>query len=64
MKAGDIIIAVDDQPVASFTDLKYSILDKHPGDQLEIRLLRKKLILGIREETFTFKLGMPEMKPH
>jgi len=64
MKAGDIIIAVDDQPVASFSDLKYSILDKRPGDQLEIRLLRKKLILGIREKTFTFKLGMPEVKPH
>jgi uncharacterized iron-regulated protein len=64
MKAGDIIVAVDDQAVASFSDLKYSILDKRPGDQLEIRLLRKQLILGVREKTFTFKLGMPEMKPH
>ena len=64
MKVGDIIIAVDDQPVASYSDLKYSILDKRPGDQLEIRLLRKKLILGIREKTFTFKLGMPQVKHH
>ena len=64
MKAGDIIIAVDDQPVASFADLKYSILDKRPGDQLEIGLLRKQLILGVSEKTFTFKLGMPELNPH
>ena len=64
MQAGDIIIAVDDQLVASFSDLKYSILDKRPGDQVEIRLLRKQLILGVREKTFTFKLGMPEVRPH
>jgi uncharacterized iron-regulated protein len=64
MKVDDIIIAVDDQPVATFADLKYSILDKRPGDQLKIRLLRKQMIVGAKEKTFTFKLGMPELRPH
>ena len=64
MKVGDIIIAVDGQPAATFTDLKYAILDKRPGDKMEVRLLRNQMILGVREKTLTFKLGMPSRPLH
>ncbi len=64
MKVGDVITTVDGQPVATFSDLKYSILDKSPGDRIEVGLQRKPLILGVRELTFDMQLGRPRMTTH
>lgn len=64
MKVGDVIIAIDGQPVTTFTDLKYAVLDKAPGDQIEVGFRRKLMILGMREKSLTFKLGMPAVMPH
>ena len=37
---GDIIIAVDGQPIADFTDLLVKVAFSKPGDQLELTILR------------------------
>lgn len=50
---GDLIIAVDDQPVLQFSDLlSYIMLNKEPGDQMGITVLRDG-----KEMTFTVDLG-------
>lgn len=64
MKVGDVITTVDGQPVATFSDLKYSILDKSPGDRIEVGLQRKPLILGVREVTLDMQLGKPRVATH
>ena len=38
---GDRILAINDLPVQSYTDLKYALLDRLPGDYVRLLLLRQ-----------------------
>jgi S1-C subfamily serine protease len=38
---GDIITAVDDQPVETIEDLRQSLLEKSPGDEITLTLIRE-----------------------
>ena len=47
---GDLITAVDGEPVRSFSDLlAYLVTNKSPGDELEIKFVRegKELVLNV-----------------
>lgn len=64
LKKNDIITHVDGQVVDSYTELKYSIMDKTVGDRVEVTYQRKSLIFGMREKTVAFDLGAAEMSAH
>ena len=38
---GDRILAIDDVPVGSFSDMKYALIDTLPGDRVHLLLLRR-----------------------
>ena len=53
LKGGDLIIAIDDQPILTFGDLlKYLINQKSPNDTVKLTVLRDGL-----EKDFTLTLG-------
>ncbi|HHH12940.1 MAG TPA: PDZ domain-containing protein [Thiolapillus brandeum] len=52
LRKGDRILAIDGQPVSSYTRLRVSLMDKRPGDRIRVRYQRdsdigeKELVLG------------------
>lgn len=61
LKKDDVITSVDGQLVTSYTDLKYSIMDKEVGDRVEVTYQRKPLFFKIREKTIAFDLGSAQI---
>jgi S1-C subfamily serine protease len=52
-KGGDLIVAIDDQPILTFGDmLKYLINQKSPGDTVKLTILRDG-----QEKEITLTLG-------
>lgn len=47
IKPGDVIIAIDDQPITSTSELQESIARRRPGDEVAVTVLRKG-----KEKTF------------
>ena len=64
LKKNDVITSVDGQDISSYTDLKYSIMDKKIGDRVEVTYQRKPLFFNVREKTVAFDLGSAQMSPH
>lgn len=56
LKEGDIILSIDDVPVATVDDIKIHLLYKKKGDPLKIKILRKRFVLGETEKEFTLIL--------
>lgn len=48
LKKGDQILAVADRGVANTFDLERALWDKHPGEQVEMRVLRGGESLNVR----------------
>ncbi|WP_028584699.1 ChaN family lipoprotein [Desulfogranum mediterraneum] len=64
LQAGDIITAVAGTPVTSVADLKCSLLDRSPGDQVDIRVRRQGQQLHYRLELSNLQPGrMPREHP-
>ncbi len=40
LRLGDRVTAIDDQPVESLTDFRLALLDKKPGEQVQVRIRR------------------------
>ena len=40
IRKGDIVLRIDDQPIASLPDVRINMLDKRPGDPLRLQILR------------------------
>lgn len=43
VRPGDVITAIDDEPVSDLTDIKVSLQHKQPGDRIELRVSRADL---------------------
>ena len=56
MKPGDIIAAIDGEPVASVADLRVMMWDKKPGDRLSVKLQRKRWLSGEQEKIVDIEL--------
>ncbi|MHB8881944.1 MAG: ChaN family lipoprotein [Thermodesulfovibrionales bacterium] len=56
LKKGDIIVSLDDVQVEGIDDLKLHLLDKKKGDNLVVRVLRNRFLLGPAERVFTIIL--------
>ncbi|MEA2078895.1 MAG: ChaN family lipoprotein, partial [Pseudomonadota bacterium] len=51
IKGGDVIAAINGEPVASVADLRLIMWDKKPGDRLTLRIHRKRWFSGLKEMT-------------
>jgi S1-C subfamily serine protease len=56
MKRGDVIAAIDNQPVANVADLRLIMWDKKPGDRLSVRIQRKRWFSGVKEMNIDLEL--------
>jgi uncharacterized iron-regulated protein len=57
LKKGDIIQRLDGAAVTDFVDVKLGLLGKVPGEQISIKLLRPRMVLGDEELEKQFPLG-------
>jgi len=57
VKKDDRIVAIDGQPIRHFADVKIQLLDKRPGDEIELRLVRQSLLLGDETKSVRFRLA-------
>lgn len=60
IEKGDVILAVDDQPMTSFSAIKVALLDHSPGDTVKVRYRSKNWIGNEREQTIDVTLGGPQ----
>jgi uncharacterized iron-regulated protein len=44
LQAGDRIVRVGGQPIASYADIRLILLDAEPGDKIEVEVIRSRLI--------------------
>lgn len=58
MEVGDIITALDDEPVGRFSEVRLMIAQKKPGDELKVRVRRGKRTIDLN-----IKLGSIETAP-
>ena len=49
LEKGDIIISMDDEPIKKVDDIKIFLFYKKPGDLIDVRVLRKRFLFGVRE---------------
>ena len=56
VEKGDMITAINGEPIRHFADLKISIIDKAPGSDIEVTLKRDRLLGGEKTETVRFQL--------
>ncbi|WP_330178029.1 PDZ domain-containing protein [Candidatus Vondammii sp. HM_W22] len=57
LKKGDIIQKLNDSTVKLPSDIKIGLFGKSPGDNVQLRVLRKRLLLNDQEMDFAFDLG-------
>ncbi|MCI5123066.1 MAG: PDZ domain-containing protein, partial [Candidatus Electrothrix sp. AR5] len=50
LQKGDVVLAVDNTQVATIGDLKIALLDKKPGETVQLNIVRKDKILDIKVE--------------
>ena len=56
LKAGDVIVAINGEPVASFLDLKLLMMDQAPGNEVELTVSRDRFFGGKQTESVKFAL--------
>ncbi len=49
IREGDLILALDGEPVKRFADVKLALWDKKPGELVTVRILRSRWLLGDQE---------------
>ncbi len=60
LKKGDIILAIDNTPVHEVADLKIALLDKHPGETVNLKIFRKRDLLP--DETLEIPVELTGMR--
>ena len=50
LQKGDVVLAVDNAQVATIGDLKIALLDKKPGETVQLNIVRKDTMLDIKVE--------------
>jgi uncharacterized iron-regulated protein len=56
IKRGDVIAAINAEPVANVTDLRLIMWDKQPGDRVTLEIHRKRWFSGVKEMDFDLEL--------
>ena len=64
VKKNDRIARIDGQPIRYFVDVKLQMLDKRPGDEIEVEMVRESLIMGDQSVVTRFKLGGEQSRHH
>jgi len=57
IKKGDVIQHLNGESVTSVADIKVGMLDKSPGDKVELQILRKQMVWGEEVLQLEFELG-------
>ncbi len=57
VEEGDIILKVNSKLIKDVVDLKLELMDKAPGNQITLHILRKSLLLKDKEMDLEFELG-------
>lgn len=57
LKKGDVIQQLNDSAVKLPSDIKIGLFGKQPGENVRVRVLRKRLLLNDQELDFAFDLG-------
>ncbi|MES9859119.1 MAG: ChaN family lipoprotein [Sedimenticola sp.] len=57
VKKGDILIELNGKPVSRPSDVRIELMGQPPGTQVQMKVLRKKLLWGEDPLSFTFELG-------
>ncbi|WPD22720.1 MAG: ChaN family lipoprotein [Candidatus Electrothrix scaldis] len=50
LQQGDVILAVDNSPITTIGDLKIALLDKTPGETVQLNIVRKNKVMNIKVE--------------
>ena len=61
LKENDIILAINDMAVHKISDLKIGLLDKKPGDMVQLSVLRERPLLPDQELELSIELTSPPM---
>lgn len=56
IKSGDVIAAIDAEPVASVAELRLIMWDKKPGDRLTLKIHRERWFSGVKEMNVELEL--------
>ena len=57
LKKGDILQQIGQQQIHSPADVRLEMMDKKPGDKVQLSVLRKRLLLGDKTMEFELELG-------
>jgi uncharacterized iron-regulated protein len=57
VKSGDRLLTIDGRPIASYADIRISLLDKTVGEKVEVEVERKRLLLGMIRKKLTVTLN-------
>jgi hypothetical protein len=56
LKKGDVLISIDDWKIESIEDVKIAIFDKKQGETINVKVLRKRFLLG--EKVLEFQVTL------
>ncbi len=49
IKKGDLIVSIDGKTVKGVPDIKIALLDRKAGDEIRVKVLRKRFLFGMKE---------------
>jgi aminopeptidase N len=56
VEKGDIIASVDGRKIQTISDIKIALIDKRPGETVNVKVIRKKFLFGASEHEFKISL--------
>jgi S1-C subfamily serine protease len=63
VRKNDRIASIDGSPIRHFADVKIQLMDKAPGDEVELKVVRSAMLVGEDKVTARFKLGSEAAHP-
>ncbi len=57
IKPDDIILGLNGTEINSIVDLRIELLDKKPGEQVAVKVLRRGLLFGEERKVMNLELG-------
>ncbi|MCI5167363.1 MAG: PDZ domain-containing protein, partial [Candidatus Electrothrix sp. GM3_4] len=60
LQEDDVILAVDNTQVATIGDLKIALLDKKPGETVQLNIIRKDKVMG--SKVLDIKVELSDME--
>ncbi|MCU7844759.1 MAG: ChaN family lipoprotein [Candidatus Thiodiazotropha sp. (ex Monitilora ramsayi)] len=57
VESGDRLLAIDGEPISTYTDIRIALMDKAVGDKVQIEVERERLLRGTFREIFSVTLN-------